>query len=737
MGCVPISQKNNNLLHNSIFASTIIFSFLLAVRKIEDFDIFWHLKAGEMTFRTRRVLLEDAFSHTMAGTEWIPHEWLTEVLFYITYRLGGLEGLGILSGGVVAAAAALAWLRARNIGGNTWIVALIMIWVLLTARFRFMVRPHIFFFLFSGGLLFLLERHLHTGRRVFGWAVIPLMVLWVNMHGSFPLGYLFLLAWSVTTFRRDRSIFPSAVFIIASVGVFLNPGGWKTLIMVKDLFLSTTVSRSIVNQEFLPPTLEGYPLFWAFLLFAASITAVTARKVPISLLEATVFFFTALMALRGVRFIADFAILTAPYVASRASFLLETLTADRPYFPRVHSASRSVIGFCLLIALMAAGFLGAYGQFKTYRWGLGLNEKFVPIGATNFLKSTELRDVRLYNSSIFGGYLTWELYPRFRVAWDGRDEVFGPLHRLMYSENRIDYQTLMERYRFQIAVIGHGKEIGFERLLASDSAWVLVYWDDQSLVYAREGEVVDDFIYKYAYKYFSPFSLDYSYLSDPVRSGKGEEVLFELKRATAENPGAFKPWVYIGYVYDLLGKHKESAAAYEQALSINPELGIGHYRLAAKLGRIYSASGRPDLAKDALDRHFSVNPGKGEEVYVYALSLYELKEYKKAEEHFRRYLAENPDEPRALSDLGFLLMDTGRTKEAEQAFKKAIAFYPEGPGLYGLALTYQRMGDCKKALPLWKEVVQSNRLSGKWLTKASQYIKECSKALNDTDEGVD
>src|SRR5881397_94411 len=63
------------------------FGFLLKLRLV---DFWWHLKAGEIIVTTRSIPKTDLFSFTAAGHHFILQNWFVEVIYYLTYRAGGL-----------------------------------------------------------------------------------------------------------------------------------------------------------------------------------------------------------------------------------------------------------------------------------------------------------------------------------------------------------------------------------------------------------------------------------------------------------------------------------------------------------------------------------------------------------------------------------------------------------------------------------------------------------------------
>ncbi|UCH82184.1 MAG: tetratricopeptide repeat protein [Nitrospiraceae bacterium] len=718
-------DKNRSSEH-AVFFLCIVYGFLLALRQIENFDIWWHLKSGEMIVNTFHIPQKEMFSHTIPGALRVPHEWLSQVLFYISFKTGGLAGLGIFAAVIISLTAAITWMRGRRMGSNMWVLAGILMWVLLIARLRFMTRPHIFLFLLAGVLLFLLEQYDRKGKRIFAWLTIPCMAIWANLHGSFPLGFIFLFFWSIASVLRTRSLFPLVIFIIAAVATTINPSGLQLHVsVVKDLFIKATVNPTVNNEEFMSPSFMGYKLFWSFLCFSFIIIITSARKVRISILEAVTFASTVVLSVKGIYYIPVFVFLASPYTAYRVSVLLDTLLNKLKHSGFSFLGSRTLAGSMLVIA-MFIGFADAYGPYKTYRWGIGLDERSIPEKAAEFLDATDLKDIKLYNNLRFGGYLAWRLYPRFRISMDGRG-VFLPFIETLAIQEWNDYVTLMKRYNFDVAVTSFNPETTFESFLRNDPAWSLVYWNDRSLIYAKRGNVPEAFIDEWEYKYVSPFSLDYTYLKKPVSEGKGAAVIDELNRAISDNQQSFKPWVYIGYVKELMGDISGSIDAYEKALAINPEIGVFHYNIADQLGRLYLVSKKPEQASMAFEQHFSAHPEEGMSLYYYALALYQLKEYEKSKINFKKYLDEQPDNPNALTDFGFLLIDMRSLNEAEQYFKKALTISEKGTAMYGLALTYQKMGSCDKSIPLWQQIITLKMLPEKWIDASIRFKEACEK----------
>src|ERR1044071_10162678 len=75
--------------------------FAAAARPISDPDFWWHLRTGQYIVETRSIPYTDMFSTLRFGSEWVTHEWLSEVLVYTVFRLLGYGGLIVLFAAVI------------------------------------------------------------------------------------------------------------------------------------------------------------------------------------------------------------------------------------------------------------------------------------------------------------------------------------------------------------------------------------------------------------------------------------------------------------------------------------------------------------------------------------------------------------------------------------------------------------------------------------------------------------
>ena len=153
-------------------------------RGFYDPGALWHVKVGEIIL-DRGIPQTDPFSYTFEGQRWVPQQWGAEVLMALAHRSGGLDAmlLGFAAG--VALLYTLIFRRAVQGGMGPMLAGAIVGGVLFVGAFHYFVRPHMFTIGFLGWTMMCVidyERRRCTEWRLAG--LIPLYVLWVNLHGG-------------------------------------------------------------------------------------------------------------------------------------------------------------------------------------------------------------------------------------------------------------------------------------------------------------------------------------------------------------------------------------------------------------------------------------------------------------------------------------------------------------------------------------------------------------------------
>ena len=153
---------------------------------LSDADSYWHIAAGAWMLDHHAVAQTDPFSFTFGGKPWISHEWGAEILMALIYRVAGWPGLMLVTATALGATAAImARWAARYISG-------LALWVSVCAGLsliapHYLIRPHIWILpLLALWVEALLKARAENRAPPFWQA--GLILIWVNMHGSFLIG---------------------------------------------------------------------------------------------------------------------------------------------------------------------------------------------------------------------------------------------------------------------------------------------------------------------------------------------------------------------------------------------------------------------------------------------------------------------------------------------------------------------------------------------------------------------
>ena len=203
---------------------------------LHDGDTFFHIAAGNWIWTHGQVPHSDPFSFTMRGAPWVAHEWLAELVLAGAYAAFHWTGVIALSATAIAAAY---WLLARFLEEKLRMPAVLLGLAasFLLAAPHLLARPHVFTMPILVAWMIALERA-GTRRQPPPLALLALMVLWANLHGSFVLGLALIgLPALESVLAADRSARRAAMlswggfFLAALIASTLTPNGIAGLLL--------------------------------------------------------------------------------------------------------------------------------------------------------------------------------------------------------------------------------------------------------------------------------------------------------------------------------------------------------------------------------------------------------------------------------------------------------------------------------------------------------------------------
>jgi hypothetical protein len=196
---------------------------------LNDGDTLWQITTGNWILDHRAIPATDPFSFTAGDRPWFAHEWLAETMMALAYRAAGMRGVMVLAAAATGLTAAILLHHLRRfLPGIYALTALIV--ALSNAAPSMLARPHLLAWpclvAWCGGLI-----AARANRSAPSWVLLPVMLLWVNLHGSFMVGLLLPMALMIEALldpgaNRRQSALAWGRFIAAAWLVALaNPDG--------------------------------------------------------------------------------------------------------------------------------------------------------------------------------------------------------------------------------------------------------------------------------------------------------------------------------------------------------------------------------------------------------------------------------------------------------------------------------------------------------------------------------
>ncbi len=675
-----------------LLALLALFLFLNAYGKqYLDSDIFWALKAGELINSGAGVPQTDPFSYTFGGSKWIDFTWGFQVIAHFFHSsLGGFTGLFILQLLVLSTTFFFLYRTLRLLSPKRmWLVWAIIFSVFAASHLRFVIRPHIFAYLFIILYFYILTLAEVRGRPRYLYLLLPLGLFWVNIHSSFILGFFIVGAYAsgalIDLLRPSSKPAPRnsvIALIIATVLLplvsIINPYGIELVIFPLVHMGGENSDALRYIGEWMPINLVKYLLNlyplpfhnfvikgFFFALAAALISNWRSIRTRDLILTAAVLY----MAAQHARWMIIFVFFAAPIIAGNFSRSATPESGDSG--SRVWPGALAAL-VTLIVCVMTIHYYSFVKERRAY--GVGPIDGFFPEGTVAFMKANKLQG-NIYNEYIYGGYLIYS-YPEMKVMIDGRTPTVYSSY-FFWTTRMYDREASWARLTTDLGLTSALIQIEdrFCNKLWENPEWTPVSFDDVSVLYLKDLPLNREIIEKWGFRELMPCRSDSEYVPPT-----GDEALLTMREELRSIPDYGVPVArrhrLLGLIdMELGGEYlKEGEAELKKAALItkNPTV---HYALGLSQVELESY----DKAIKTFESIIKRERGFSDAYYGLGVAYYRMKNYEEASDYLEKYIEMSADRSKDLSYkiAGKSMFNAGRYDMAARYLKRA-AFLAEG-----------------------------------------------------------
>ena len=472
----------------------LAFIAVIGFRTISTPEIWTHLAQGRYN-----APISFLASDTVVNTS-----WLYDKLAYTAYKIGKAPLLILLNiTGLLAAFLLLIQIAKKWGGGLAQGFALLISGHLIFQSLD--VGPQVAMMLFIAFFVFAVTR-LDNPILLFG-TLIPLQVLWANMHHSFLYGPIIAALAAVQSMQNSKGS--------GSRKKAQNPQPGTYLTLTAALLLATLVNPYFLgmHKQVFAEVTSPYPVYWSslfieyfqipalkplilFTMILGACGLITLKK-KLPLVLTTLAIFGAFLVWTSSQAAILFTALAFPFIVLSLTSVSEYLHAsfeshlgeNSKWFPL---ATGGILVLLLIGSIAPIVTNCAYVKSgSASSFGLGIQENLYPDGAAELLKNP-LFPEKAINMAADGGYLAFKYERKCFIDYrPGRydKELLTNFNNMMLGSTKA-YDDLYLEYRpeaFIINTLTPASAQGVVTLLAR-GIWKLAYFDGTTAILLQNNE---------------------------------------------------------------------------------------------------------------------------------------------------------------------------------------------------------------------------------------------------------
>lgn len=443
-------------------------------------DAYWHIKVGEWILTHQQVPTSGIFSYTNTDKPWISHEWLSAVLLYKVFQYSGWAGLVFLA--IISVFVTLLVLLNFLLERLSTVQSLIFVlFAYLLMAIHILPRPHILAIpiiaYWTASLIKASEK-----QAAPPFYLLPLMILWVNMHGSFVVGIAFSIFFSIEAIfyaaaaTRKQLLANWTIFIAATIScAAMTPHGINGLLLPFQLSNQTYALERVLEWQSV--NFHHFQALELWLLSFLSLILLQGIKLPVFRL---VFLLSLLhLSLKHLRHAADLLSTLSPLILATP---LATHWHSKPEISFKDLWPKTYQGLALLIIY----FLGLFfylSDIKETEYQQAQQIQKVLLA----LKPEQQQLGNVLNNYGSGDFLIYLDYPTFI---DTRAELYGDPFMKYYFEaiELVDSSKKLEAMiaKYHVTWTLFYTHEAINTYLATQPSWHKLYSDKVFTIYINQ-----------------------------------------------------------------------------------------------------------------------------------------------------------------------------------------------------------------------------------------------------------
>lgn len=453
-------KKIKNMLVNYHPSKKMLFLYfnipliLVLFWRVEYNDIWFLLNHGKYVLNNGFPSIDPFTIHQ--NFSFVMQQWLSSVIFYLSYSLLGKYGLLILTllvtGYIIFISYKLCMLLSDNRYSLSVLISTIVT-TLLAASF-ITSRPHIFTFAIIITEIYLLEKYIKEEDKRYLYPLPLLSLLEINLHASmFFMQFAFILPYLIDSFKYKIGPLKSSgytkkplfitVILMFLVG-FINPYGINAITYIFSSYGNSYINE-IVEEMLSVVITDSVGKVSFFLIFMIVSIYIFYRKNDIKpryfyLLIGTIYL--TLSSQKGLSYLIIGGILPLAYYLKPA-FKKDTVKEKKKSYSYLLSSSCLVVISLLVV-------IGTDSMTFTYKFKEGIDY---------LLENNKAGDITLYTGYAEGAYPEWQgikcyIDPRAEIFLKGNNKQKDIMEEYYLLQiGNLDVNEFLEKYKFDYLLV--------------------------------------------------------------------------------------------------------------------------------------------------------------------------------------------------------------------------------------------------------------------------------------------